>query len=61
MRFLDKYPKLKEPSFLLDLLTETVYATMALEDQKVEATKVRQIVVSLLDQEDLESNKLSLD
>lgn len=61
MNFLDKYPKLKEQQFLSDLLTKTVYATMALENQKVEEIKVRQIVSALLNQEKSESDNLTLD
>ncbi|MGV3541502.1 MAG: hypothetical protein ACO1OQ_16920 [Rufibacter sp.] len=59
MSFLDKYPKLKERQFLTNLVTKTVYATMALEDQKVEEAKVRQIVTSLLNQQASEPGKLA--
>ncbi|WP_192820429.1 hypothetical protein [Rufibacter sp. LB8] len=59
MSFLDKYPKLKERQFLTNLVTKSVYATMALEDQKVEEAKVRQIVTSLLNQQTSEPGKLA--
>jgi len=60
MRFLDKYPKLKEQQFLTELLTNTVYATMALENQQLEETKVRQIVIDLLNPEKSKSDELTL-
>jgi hypothetical protein len=59
MSFLDKYPKLKERQFMTDLVTKTVYATMALEDQKVEEVRVREIVVSLLNKQPLKLGKLT--
>jgi len=35
MTFYEKYPQLKERAFLTEMLTETVFATMSLEDQQV--------------------------
>ena len=55
MKFYDKYPQLKEKLFLTELLTDTVFSTMALEDQEVEKARVKEIVVALL--EDAESKK----
>ncbi|AMR31962.1 hypothetical protein A0256_11275 [Mucilaginibacter sp. PAMC 26640] len=50
MKFYDKYPQLKEKHFLMELLTDSVFSTMALEDQEVEKTRVKEIVVALLDE-----------
>lgn len=59
MTFYEKYPQLKEKSFLTVMLTETVYATMSLEDQQVPKEKIEEIVKSLLLNEDLECSKFS--
>jgi hypothetical protein len=52
MKFYDKYPKLKEKDFLVNLLTDTVFSTMALEDQTVPKPRVREIVLSFLDEQE---------
>ena len=59
MTFYDKYPQLKQKVFLTEMLTETVFATMSLEDQQVSKEKIEKIVMSLLLNENLENNKLS--
>ena len=59
MTFYDKYPQLNQKVFLTEMLTETVFATMSLEDQQVPKEKIEKIVLSLLLNEDLEYNKLS--
>lgn len=56
MNFYEKYPQLQEKAFLTQMLTETVYTTMSLEDQQVPKDKVEEIVLSLLS-EDLESTQ----
>jgi len=53
MKFYDKYPQLKDREFLTRLLTDTVFSTMALEDQEVPKARVEEIVVSLLKEEEL--------
>jgi hypothetical protein len=53
MKFYDKYPQLKEKGFLAQMLTNTVFSTMSLENQQVSMSKVEEIVMSLL--EDVES------
>ena len=58
MTFYEKYPQLKEKAFLTEMLTETVYTTMSLEDQQVSKDKVQEIILSLLSGEDLETSKL---
>ncbi|GEM_PF-1400641 len=44
MNFLTKYPVLKNRMYLRKLLTETVFTTMALENQLVSRSKIEQIV-----------------
>jgi hypothetical protein len=57
MKFYDKYPQLKEKAFLAQLLTDTVFATMALEDQEVPKQKVEEIMLALLDEEEKKGNQ----
>jgi hypothetical protein len=59
MTFYEKYPQLTEKTFLIEMLTETVFTTMSLEDQQVSKEKVQEIVLSLLADEDLEKSKLN--
>lgn len=61
MTFYEKYPQLKEKRFLTEILTETVFSTMALEDQKVPKNKVEEIVLSLLAEEELKRVQLNGD
>ena len=56
MTFYEKYPQLQEKAFLTQMLTETVFTTMSLEDQQVPKDKVEEIVLSLLS-EDSESTQ----
>ncbi len=58
MTFYEKYPQLKEKAFLTDMLTETVFTTMCLEDQQVPKEKVQKMVMSLLIDEELKRSKL---
>ncbi len=53
MKFYDKYPQLKEKKFLAQLLTNTVFSTMLLENQQVSLAKVEEIVLSLLNEQEL--------
>lgn len=53
MTFYEKYPQLQEREFLAQVLTETVYTTMSLEDQQVPKDKVEEIVLSLLTEQEL--------
>ncbi|MBS1501343.1 MAG: hypothetical protein JST32_04735 [Bacteroidetes bacterium] len=57
MKFFEKYPQLREKEFLTQILTDTVFSTMSLEDQEVEKSKVRQIVISLLEKEELKGGQ----
>lgn len=58
MTFYEKYPQLQEMEFLKELLTETVFSTMSLENQQVPKLKVEEIISSLLT-EDLEQSQLA--
>jgi len=57
MTFYEKYPQLKEKAFLTQMLTETVFTTMSLEDQQVPKDTVEAIVLSLLSDDKLENTK----
>lgn len=48
VKFYEKYPQLKERAFLTRVLSDTVFSSMALEDQHVEYSKVEKIVSSIL-------------
>ncbi|MEO6521618.1 MAG: hypothetical protein ABIN91_08070 [Mucilaginibacter sp.] len=58
MSFYDKYPQLKQKQFLHDLLSKTVYATMALEDQTVSMQDIERIVSSAIKKEELQRDQL---
>ena len=49
--------QLKEKAFLTQMLTETVFTTMSLEDQQVPKDTVEAIVLSLLSDDKLENTK----
>jgi hypothetical protein len=53
MTFYEKYPQLKEKAFLVQILTETVFSTMSLENQQVAKPTVQQIVLSILKEQEL--------
>ena len=57
MKFYDKYPQLKEKGFLAQMLTNTVFSTMSLEDQEVSKPKVEEIVLSLLKEHELKGSQ----
>jgi hypothetical protein len=57
MKFYDKYPQLKERAFLTQMLTNTVYSTMLLEDQTVEKNKVEEIVLATLQEQELKGSQ----
>ncbi|SHL38117.1 hypothetical protein [Flavobacterium saccharophilum] len=57
MKFYEKYPKLKEKSFLSKVLTDTVFSTMSLEDQQVSKTKIVKIVNGILKDKELKGDQ----
>jgi hypothetical protein len=57
MKFYEKYPQLKDKAFLTQMLTNNVFATMALENQEVPKEKVEEIVLALLDEQELKGNQ----
>jgi len=57
MKFYDKYPQLKEKKILAQLLTNSVFATMSLENQQVAMPKVEEIVLLLLNEQELKDNQ----
>ncbi|MBB3054406.1 hypothetical protein FHS11_000816 [Mucilaginibacter gotjawali] len=61
MKFYEKYPQLKEKEFLTQILTDTVFSTMSLEDQEVPKERVEEIVLSLLHEEELKGGQFFSD
>jgi hypothetical protein len=57
MKFYEKYPQLKEKSFLSKMLTDTVFSTMSLEDQQVPKSKIIKIVQRVLKEKELKGNQ----
>lgn len=55
MTFYEKYSQLKDKQFLEQLITNTVYATMCLENQEVSKPRVNEIVLSQLTESNLKS------
>jgi hypothetical protein len=48
MKFYEKYPQLKQKSFLSKVLVNTVFSTMSLENQQIPKIKIIKIVDSIL-------------
>jgi hypothetical protein len=61
MKFYEKYPQLKEKVFLTEVLTNTVFSTMSLENQQVSMSKVKEIVLSLLKEQELKGGQFFSD
>ncbi|MBZ4043651.1 hypothetical protein [Flavobacterium hibisci] len=57
MKFYEKYPQLKNKSFLSKVLADTVFSTMALEDQQVSKNKVVKIVDTVLKEKESKGNQ----
>ena len=57
MKFYDKYPQLKEKGFLATMLTNTVFSTMSLENQQVTKSKIHEIVLLLLKEQELKGGQ----
>lgn len=57
MKFYEKYPKLKQKSFLSKVLANTVFSTMSLEDQQVSKTKIVKIVNGILKDKELKGDQ----
>ena len=57
MKFYVKYPQLKQNGFLAQMLSNTVYSTMLLENQQVAMSKVEEIVLSLLKEQELKGGQ----
>ncbi len=57
MKFYEKYPQLKNKSFLSKVLADTVFSTMSLEDQQVSKIKVVKIVDTILKEKELKGNQ----
>ncbi len=53
MKFYEKYPELKKKSFLTEMLSDSVFSTMSLENQQVPKTKIIKIVEKILKEKEL--------
>lgn len=59
--FYDKYPQLRNRAFLSNMLRNTVYATMALENKMVPEEKIEVMVQKLLSKEKSEGTEFFTD
>lgn len=57
MTFYEKYKQLQNEAFLTELLTDTVYSTMCLENQEVSKLKVNEIVLSTIREHQLKGHQ----
>jgi hypothetical protein len=57
MKFYEKYPQLEDKVFLTEVLTNTVFSTMSLENQQVSMSKVEEIVLTLLNERELKGGQ----
>lgn len=57
MKFYEKYPHLREKSFVSQLLVDTVFSTMLLENQAVSKLKIEEIVSQLLREQELKGGQ----
>lgn len=53
MKFYQKYPQLKQKSFLSKVLVNTVFSSMTLENQYVSKIRIIQIVDAILKEREL--------
>ena len=56
MKFYEKYPQLRQKEFLAKMLVNTVFSTMALENQEVPRGKVEEIIAQILAKKELEGS-----
>ena len=61
MKIKEKYNQLQNETYLLEHVTNSVYATMQLENQGLPKQKIREIVLSVLKEQYLKRNEFSLD
>lgn len=61
MTFIETYKQLQNEDYLAELLTESVYTTMYLEDQEVPKEKVHEIVLSVLKEYKLKGSQFFSD
>jgi len=61
MKYYEKYPQLRDKEFLSKLLTDTIFATMVLEDQTVPKEEVEKIVQDVLRERELKGNQFFAD
>ncbi|MCD0464306.1 hypothetical protein [Flavobacterium sp. ENC] len=53
MKFYEKYPQLKQKSFLSKVLTNTVFSTMSLENQHVSKPTIIKILDAILKEKEI--------
>ncbi len=57
MKFYEKYPQLKEKSFLSKVLSDSVFSTMSLENQQVAMPKMIEIIQDVLAVKELKGSQ----
>lgn len=61
MRLYEKYKQLQNESYLIEQITNSVYATMQLEDQGLPKQKIREIVKSVVRENQLKGGQFFID
>jgi len=61
MKFYEKYPQLRDRAFLSKMLVDTVYSTMALENQEVSIEKVEKIISDIIKDRELQDSQFFID
>lgn len=60
MKLCEKYYKLRQRSYVISVVTKSVYGSMALENQHVPEQQVKAIVISQLEEAKLRGRKFDV-
>lgn len=60
MTFYEKYPQLQDKAFVTEMLSGSVYATVALENEEVSGKKVRDMAKGILSEVGAEPDQFLL-
>ena len=60
MRLFEKYNKLRQRSYVIAMVTKSVYGSMALENQHVPEWQIKSIVTSLLEEAEQNGRKFDI-
>ena len=61
MKLYEKYKQFQNESYLLEQVTNSVYATMQLENQGLPKQKIQEIVLSVIKENRLKGSELFVD